>query len=97
MKFYFISSLNDLKTGKFGILEPNENNKIFENFERSICIIPALAVDKDLNRLGYGGGYYDRFLKNYNGIKCVVCYKENLIDKLPFNKFDIKVDLLVMD
>lgn len=97
MKFYYISSLNDLKTGKFGILEPNNNAKLCENFENSLCIVPALSVDSDLNRLGYGGGFYDRFLKGYNGAKCVVCYKENMVEKLPINSFDVKADLLVTD
>lgn len=97
MKFFYISSFDELETGSFGILEPKFTADLCKEFDNSLCIIPALMVDKSFNRLGYGGGYYDRFLKGFNSVKCVVCYKDNLIDELPSDEFDVKADLLITD
>ena len=98
MNFYYISSLSELEIGKFGIMEPSEKNKIFENCDNSICIVPSLMVDKNKFRLGFGKGYYDRFLARFSGFKCVVCYKDNVVEKLPiYSEFDIKSDVCITD
>ena len=65
MNFYYINSLDELMEGYFGILEPTTNNKV-TNFNNSICIVPGLCFDKENYRLGYGKGYYDKFLSNKN-------------------------------
>lgn len=96
MSFYSISSLNELKKSNFGILEPEirAENKLTD-FENSVCIIPALAFDKKRQRIGYGKGYYDRFLENFKGVKIGLCYDEMLLEKLPCDKFDIAADIVV--
>lgn len=92
--FYYISSLEDLENGKFGILEP-KTNKAVKNLNNSICIIPGLAFDKQNNRIGYGRGFYDRFLENYNGIKIGLTYKECVCDKIDAEINDIKMDRII--
>ena len=92
--FYYINSLEELKEGNFGILEP-KTNKIVKSFNNSICIIPGLAFDKQNNRIGYGRGFYDRFLKNYNGIKIGLTYKECICDKIDADENDIKMDKVI--
>jgi len=92
--FYNISSLRDLEEGNFGILEP-KTNKIVDNFDNSICIIPGVAFDKQNNRIGYGRGFYDRFLKNYNGIKIGLTYKECICDKIDADDNDVKLDKVI--
>ena len=52
-------------------------------------------IDRKGYRIGYGKGYYDRFLNAFNGIKCAVCYKENIVDNLPFYDTDIKADVCI--
>ena len=94
MVFYYINSLEDLQEGNFGILEP-KTNKIVKNFNNSICIIPGLAFDKQNNRIGYGRGFYDRFLKNYHGIKIGLTYKECVCDKIDADENDIKMDKVI--
>ena len=94
IKFYYIKSINELKKGCFGILEPKSNNEVY-NFEESICIVPGICFDKEGNRIGYGRGYYDRFLKNYKGIKIGFTYNECICDKIDTNKYDIKVDKIL--
>ena len=64
MDFYFINGFDDLEKGTFGVLEPIESKcEIFQG-ENSICIVPGLCFDHSGYRLGYGKGYYDRFLTN---------------------------------
>ena len=66
----------------------------------SILLIPMVAFDKKLNRLGYGGGYYDRFLKKYekkNIIKIGLAISCQEVKKLPLNSFDRKMDFVLTE
>ncbi len=92
--FYEIKNLKDLEEGSFGILEP-KTNKSITDFNNSICIIPGVAFDKQNNRIGYGKGFYDRFLKNYKGIKIGLTYKECICDKIDNDINDIKLDKVI--
>jgi len=92
--FYYINSLEDLEEGKFDILEPKAN-KLVNDFDNSICIIPGLAFDKQNNRIGYGRGFYDRFLQKYKGIKIGLTYKECICDKIDADENDIKMDIII--
>ena len=96
IKFYYINSLNDLQEGKYNILEPT-TNKLVTNFENSICIVPGIAFDKNNNRIGYGRGFYDKFLQNYNGIKIGLAYSECICEEIDIEKTDIKMDKIVCD
>jgi len=64
------------------------------DFTDSICIVPALAYDENNYRLGYGGGYYDRFLREYKGVKIGICYREFIVD-IPVEKHDEGVDIVI--
>lgn len=98
MIFKYISSLDDTKVGLFNIKEPLESCENYADCEKSICIIPSLVTDKKNYRLGYGKGYYDRFLSGFSGYKCVLCYKENVVNSLPvFDGFDVKCDIIITD
>lgn len=96
IEFYYINSLNDLSKGKFNILEPI-TNKLVTDFENSICIVPGVAFDKQNNRIGYGKGFYDRFLQNYNGIKIGLAYRECICEEIDNESTDIKMDKIVCD
>ncbi len=94
MSFYEWSKKNPLKINNFGIPEPIKQKKIIP----STLIIPIVAFDNNLNRLGYGGGFYDRFISNLEKSKKVLkiglalsCQK---INKVPTNKFDKKMDYI---
>lgn len=95
LSFYYINSLEELKSGKFNILEPDDTAEKVEDFENSICIIPALCCDLSGNRIGYGKGCYDRFLKDYNGDKICLVYSENVLPLIEKEETDIKVDMIV--
>lgn len=94
MKFYFISGWDGLAVGGFNILEPvNQDNEAVSD-ESSICIVPALSADENGFRLGYGGGYYDRFLSGFNGLSVVISYSA-LRREIPTEKHDIRADISV--
>jgi len=94
--FYYIYTLEDLEEGNFGILEP-KTNEVVNKFDNSICIIPGIAFDKENNRLGYGKGFYDRFLENYKGIKIGLTYRECICDKIDTDENDVKMDMIIKD
>lgn len=96
MKFYYINSLKDIKTGFFGVREPDINicEEVMD-FSSSVCIVPGIAYDKQGYRLGYGKGYYDRFLKNFTFISLGLCYNELMMDFLPTDEYDISVDYII--
>lgn len=90
---------NGFVKGAYNIFEPidfGKGQKIPKN-KIDIALIPALASDSENYRLGYGGGCYDRFLADFKGKKITLLFKELLCDKLPYDKFDIKADLVITD
>ena len=96
MIFYYISSLEDLERGNFEILEPKIKEEV-SDFNNSICIIPGVLFDKQNNRIGYGRGFYDRFLEKYTGIKIGLTYKECICDEIDIDENDIKMDIIIKD
>lgn len=96
IKFFLITSFNDLSLGYFNILEPT-TTKSLENIHNSVIIVPGLAYDQNLNRLGYGGGYYDRYLENKDIYKIGLCYQKFLLKNIPTEKHDIKMNLVITD
>lgn len=95
MSFFRLANLDDTKTGAFGISEPLGDDEITVFFE-TVCIVPALMFDKSGYRLGYGGGYYDRFLREYSGTSIGICYNE-FIGTVPREEHDLPVDMLVTE
>ncbi len=100
MSFYKITSTEDLECGSFGVLEPRSHcEEAINNLKdrNAVCIVPAIAFDRSGHRLGYGMGYYDRFLRNFKGKKIGVVFSELLVDSLPFDRFDETVDFIVSE
>ena len=96
MFFCYVTNLNDLTPGKYNIPEPTNEN-IVTDFDNAICIVPGICYDKENYRIGYGKGYYDRFLSK-NKIKTIgLCYKECMIEKIDNNKYDYKIDEVITD
>lgn len=86
----------NLIKNKYGILEPLSNIEKTPQ-KNDIIIVPALACDFSFNRLGYGCGFYDRFLKNTNSVKIVLLPQYLMIAEIPVEEHDIKVDIIVTE
>ncbi len=98
MDFYIIKSMNDLQSGTFGVLEPITSQcEKATDFSEGICIVPGFCFDTEGYRLGYGHGYYDRFLPKIKDTTVGFCYSNCLRNKLPHGKFDRSVDILITD
>ena len=95
MDFYSWSFSEPLKINKYGIPEPENKNIVYPD----VLLVPLVAFDKNLNRLGYGGGYYDRLIeklsKKKNIIKIGLAFSIQEIDKVPINMYDQKLDYIV--
>ena len=98
MEFYFIQSVDDLSPGMFGVLEPNTDScEQLIDLSRGLCIVPAFSYDWRGYRLGYGKGYYDRFLSRFEGNIIGICYSDCVQRSLPHGRFDRPVELLVTE
>ena len=86
----------EYKTGNFGITEPASTETVSPN-EIDLFIIPALAYDKQGVRLGFGKGCYDRLLEGTNGYKIGIGYAFQLVDTLPSDAHDVKMDLVLCE
>ena len=95
MDFYKWSFFDPLKINKYGIPEPESKNIVYPD----ILLVPLVAFDKNLNRLGYGGGYYDRLItklsKKKKIIKIGLALSVQKINKVPVNKYDKRLDYIV--
>ncbi len=98
MNFHKYSFQNPLKINKLGIPEPiNLSNKITPD----LILVPLVGFDKDLNRLGYGGGFYDRYFEKNTKLKKIIkiglAFSFQKIKKIPINKFDKKLDKVITE
>lgn len=100
LEFVAIASLEQLVAAPFNLLEPaKELPTVTEDQKNnSICIVPALLVDTKGYRLGYGAGFYDRFLSTYPGKKICLAYQQSLSrTTLPHTEFDVAVDMVITE
>ena len=98
MEFYYIDSTDELSPGMFGVLEPQPiPERLYKESEGGLCIVPAFSYDWRGYRLGYGKGYYDRFLSRFEGNMVGICYSECVQRSLPHGRFDRPVELLVTE
>ncbi len=91
---FYESKFDDLQKGNFGLFEPLNGQRVLPNKE-DLIFVPAIAVDKELNRLGRGGGYYDRFLKDVSAWKVSVVPEFAYISKVPIENHDVKIDEVI--
>ena len=93
-----IKSLEDLETGSYGILEPKDISKsIKDKIELDLIIAPAVAITETGYRIGYGGGFYDRFLQDIgkDTVAIVIVYKEQITKDIPIESHDYIFDNII--
>lgn len=98
MEFYYIQGEEALSPGTFGVMEPNPLYcDRLTDMSVGLCIVPAFSYDWQGFRLGYGKGYYDRFLSGFEGRRIGICYSACVQRSLPHGRFDRPVELLVTE
>ena len=96
MMFYAVNSIDELDKGSFGILEPKQGCPLVNIEQIDIMLIPCVALDKKGTRIGYGQGYYDRYLRDYRGLKIALCFAETIsTNKIPSEEHDVKMDMYI--
>ncbi len=105
MDFFQCEDLSRLRPGAMGILEPETDpcalfpyttHISLDSAENCMILVPGLAFDKKLGRLGFGGGYYDRYLSHFCKKMAIgMAYNEQMIDEVPMGQEDVPVDLVV--
>ena len=97
MDFFHWSTKDPLTINKYGIPEPTSDKVLYPG----ILLVPLVAFDKHLNRIGYGGGFYDRYIKRIKKNKKIItiglAYSFQKVKKIPINKYDIKLDFVLTE
>ena len=103
MEFYRICSMDGLAKSAFGVLEPDPlccEPIVFDektDFSQAVCLVPGLCFDEKGYRLGYGKGYYDRFLAGFHGTSIGLCYAMGIRSHLVHGMHDQRVDKIVTE
>ena len=95
---FFVWSTNDpLNINEYGIPEPITNRMIFPD----VLLVPLVAYDKNFNRVGYGGGFYDRYIQRTKKIKNILtiglAFSYQKVKKIPIEKNDVKLDFIITE
>ena len=100
MKYHIVSSLDELAPDSYGILEPSEDLPVYDpekDTGSAICFVPGLVYDKAGFRVGYGKGFYDRFLSTFKGSSVGIVYSDFILPEVPRGRFDVSVDILLSE
>ncbi len=96
MHFFPITDFDQLRPGTMGIPEPFEGEAV--SWEEALMIMPGVAFDTDRHRIGYGGGYYDRYLEKHPGLTTVaVCYAFQILAEVPAGPLDVVPSRIVTE
>ena len=97
LSFYRVDDPGKMPVGAHGIREPSGGERLY-SFENTLVIVPGVAADRELYRLGYGGGYYDRFLPSAVGTVSVgLFFSETVVAALPHGRYDVRLDCIVTE
>lgn len=102
MQYHRVRDLSELVPGAYGISEPPEDAPVLSCQTEAagghpVCIVPGLVFDGDGYRVGYGKGYYDRYLADFAGVRVGMVYADFVLPRIPRGRFDLSVDVLVTE
>jgi 5-formyltetrahydrofolate cyclo-ligase len=93
-----LTSIEFLKKGNYGILDvPIEKRIDVDLRELQLILVPGIAFDLSGGRLGYGKGYYDRFLDKTNAFKIGLCFQSQVVEKVPMENHDIRMHAIISE
>lgn len=97
MKFYYITDHSELEEGSYGIMEPVMSCPLAQERD-AVLIMPGVAFDRENHRIGYGGGYYDRYLQEENShYKIALAYEFQIFEHVPYEEHDICPDIVLSE
>ncbi len=98
MKYYVITSFDDLEDGYFGIPEPKHEQLQEIVCEDGLMILPGIAFDEQRHRVGYGGGFYDRYLEAHPDMKKIAfAFEFQMFEEVPFEVFDRQPEKIITE
>lgn len=97
MEFHYINSVDELSPGTFSVLEPPSDFPVVTDFTGCLMIVPGMQFDMNGYRIGYGKGYYDRYMSKFTGISVGICYSNELVPFMYHGKYDKAVNIIVTD
>lgn len=97
MSFHVINDISEVEEGAYNIFEPVKNAAVLEKNSIDVLFVPGVVFDQAGYRIGYGGGYYDRFLMDYHGVTISLLAKFQLVAHIPKENHDIPVQYYVTD
>jgi len=98
LTFYALESFEQLEPGHFGIMEPKTDAAaIVQNDEIDLLFVPGLVFDRNGYRIGYGGGYYDRFLAQFQQKTLSLAFSCQVVDEIPRYDYDRPVDCIITE
>jgi len=98
MQFYKINSFDETERAYKNILEPiPERTELVEKEQIDVMIVPGVVFDRHGYRIGFGGGYYDRYLVGFKGMRISLAFEEQLLNEIPRESHDLPVHILITD
>ena len=100
MSYHIVNSLDELIPDESGNLEPPEDAPVYDAQNETagaVCFVPGLVYDRAGYRLGYGKGFYDRYLSGFSGCTIGVVYSDYILAEVPRGRFDVSVDILLTE
>ena len=91
-----VLDVDQLVPNRYGIPEPDQSCPLVSKGEIAVVLVPHLMCDREGYRLGWGGGYYDRWLADFTGLTVSVCRANRLVDRMPREEFDVPVKLVLI-
>jgi len=95
MTFRKVDDISKLEKGEFDIPEPKDNAPFQEKHD--VILIPCIGLDNQGNRIGYGFGFYDRYLEGNNAVKIALSYSKQIVKTIPISKNDVKMDWIITE
>ena len=97
MEFHYIADFDCVSPGTFSVLEPSPDLPVVTDFSGCLMIVPGMRFDMKGYRIGYGKGYYDRYMVRFTGISAGICYSDELKPFMYHGRYDRAVNIVVTD
>ncbi|MBQ9715289.1 MAG: 5-formyltetrahydrofolate cyclo-ligase [Clostridia bacterium] len=92
-----VENMSDMVYNKFGIAEPADVTKVVDKTDIDLVVVPGSVFDKNLNRMGYGKGFYDRYFVGTRAKRVALAFDCQIVDEVPVDVYDVKMHCIVTE